>query len=521
MISCGISYGQTASQPAAPATTSAPSAADFEFVPPTYDREGILRPRQKYTDTITRGMEFILKQQEPWAGDNTVLDEEGRTRPGYFFYSMGYDKQMNAVGQAGTNRGAAYPAFHHAIYIETFLDYYVYSGNPESLQRARDLADWNIAHSTPADCLYPYIPYSTIYKGKPGGGPDGDAIVPSKGGIMGMAYLRLYRMTRDEKYLQAAERIAITLQKTQRPKGNWYYRVNPVTGKVTDPYSSAMIYPVILFEALDELTGKPRFADAAQKALQWILSGPAKTMNWNCFFEDVVIAENPQNRINWDAIDTAIYFLKHSDRNKEYVKTAEKIAAWVEKNFVKPDEHYPTSEAVYEQFVCYRPMSGHTGHWALLLCEFYRVTGDDAYRKRVLNIASYITYHLQKDNHFSVGPNWGKSCWYSLQFGPILHLITIMGEFPQAMSRGESHLLRTTAAVQSIRYEPETITYTTDAASTDVLKLAFIPDEIRVNGKLIQEGDEGPNRYELNPLTLALRLHHEKGEVVVLRKMPE
>ena len=44
-----------------------------------------------------------------------------------------------------SERQLSYPARQHAYFIFTFLHYYAYTGDPEWLLRARDLADWNLA----------------------------------------------------------------------------------------------------------------------------------------------------------------------------------------------------------------------------------------------------------------------------------------------------------------------------------------------------------------------------------------
>ena len=136
--------------------------------------------------------------------------------------------------------------------IQTFLNYYVYSGREEALKQAEELAAWNISHSTPLDWKYGGLPYSTIHNGKLGGAVDGDAIMTDKPAIMAGAYLRLFRTTGKQEYRKAAEQVANTLAKTQLPEGNWPFRVNPKTGEVREQYTSSVIYAVELFEQLDQ-----------------------------------------------------------------------------------------------------------------------------------------------------------------------------------------------------------------------------------------------------------------------------
>src|ERR687897_164931 len=57
-------------------------------------------------------------------------------------------------------RTFCFPARQHAYFINTFLLYHAYSGEAEWLQRAKDLGDWNLAHSTPADAAWANLPWA-------------------------------------------------------------------------------------------------------------------------------------------------------------------------------------------------------------------------------------------------------------------------------------------------------------------------------------------------------------------------
>src|SRR6266542_6658176 len=80
--------------------------------------------------------------------DNSLRDENGKKVPPYIYHAVIEDDNRFSYR-------VSYPAYHHAYLIEAFLNYYNYSGNPEALRRARELADWTIAHSTPAGWKWP------------------------------------------------------------------------------------------------------------------------------------------------------------------------------------------------------------------------------------------------------------------------------------------------------------------------------------------------------------------------------
>jgi hypothetical protein len=483
---------------------------------PKHDEKGNLLPLQSYGETIKRGMNFILEDQTSWAKGNKITTEEGKIRPPYFFYCLAFDGQLDGAGSSWTNCNTAYPAFHHAVFIQTFLDYYVYSGKEEALKRAEELAAWNISHCTPLDWKYGGLPYSTLKNGKLGGSVDADAIMTDKPAIMAGAYVRLFRTTGKQEYRNAAEQIASTLAKTQLPEGNWPFRVNPKTGEVREGYTSSVIYAIELFEQLDELAGEKRYAAAKAKALKWLLKGPVQTANWKGFYEDITTDEGQNNRTNFDCIDTARYLLRHRDENEKYLPLVLKLYDWVKKTFVDEKHTYGPAEAVREQLVCNVRMGVHSGHWAMLVAELFKATGEERYRKDALNTASYITYLLQPDNHISVGREWHeRECWYSCHFGAVFFLLELVGYFPEAAPDGENHLLCGSAVVQTIRYEPNKVAYTTDGSSSDVLKLAFRPQEITVDGQPLAAGDRGKKGWTFDAQTGILRLVHDAGRVLI------
>lgn len=494
------------------------AADDPVFPPAKHDPAGNLLPLQSYGETIRRGMKFLLEDQNTWAKGNSIKDEDGRLRPPYFFYCVAFNG--NGQLEDGVDegwRGTAYPAGFYAIYINSLLNYYIYSGNGKALQQAEALADWNMAHSTPADWPYGNLPYSTSHRGKVGGHIDGDALMTDKAAIMANAYLRLYQTTRKPEYLQAARRIADTLVRTQLPEGNWPFRVEPRTGAVREPYTSSTIYAVMLFETLDSLSGQKTYAIPRDKAFTWLLNGPVKNMNWNGFYED--IAANPDNRNNYDCIDTACYLIRHRAENKEFMPIALRLHDWMRKTFVDQAHMYAPAPAVREQLVCNYRMAGHTAHWAMLLGCLYDATGEEQYRVALLNAASLITYHLQSDNRVTLGPEWKEGShrffWYSNSFACMRDLMAMLGYCPEAAPDHENHVLSYSSALRNVAYGPASVAYTTDAGSSEILKLAFRPTMITVNGSAVAPGNGITNGYIFNSQTGILRLAHKGGAVVV------
>ena len=260
------------------------------------DSDGMLLPHLSYHEVVMRGMNFILNEHDGWfKGDKSVLkDEVGTELPAYVLYA---NLQKNGeLFPDAIDRFVSYPAFHHAAYIAAFLKYYEYSGDQNALSKAKMLADWNIAHSTPADWPYGSLPYSTYYQGQPGGFRDGNTIMTDKPAMMGLAYLGLHKATGEEKYLNASFAISRTLAQTQSREGNWPFRVNPQTEEVKEQYTSSAVYALQLFEGLDKFRGTNLFKKNADRTFQWIMKNPSEPIGgWD--FTRILPMIQPTERI--------------------------------------------------------------------------------------------------------------------------------------------------------------------------------------------------------------------------------
>lgn len=101
--------------------------------------EGVVMPRRPVAEAIAEAMLLLKKTDGAY-----VPGKMDSNLAGYFTSAH--------VKEDGTrsDRKLAFPARQHAYFIFTFLRYYAYTGEREWLLRAGDLAEWNLAHSTPA-----------------------------------------------------------------------------------------------------------------------------------------------------------------------------------------------------------------------------------------------------------------------------------------------------------------------------------------------------------------------------------
>ena len=389
------------------------------------DKDGNLLPLQSYDETIRRGMSFLLDDHLKWfkGPAESLLDEKGQTQMPWVFYSN--LQQNGAPFPNSVDRFVSYPAFHHALMIRTLIDYGRYTGDKRSLAEAVKLADWEIAHSTPADLPYGSLPWSTYEAKKPGGFRDKTGLMPDKAAIMALAYIQLHEATGEMRFLNAAEAIAKTLAARQRENGTWPFRVDPKTEQVIEEYTSSVIYAIQLFESLDKLNGNDRYRTNRDKTWNWLLNGPIKTKEFRGFYEDIVPSKD--GRTNYDCLDTIRYLLANRTDSNGYLEMAKDLNAWVEKIFLDKIKGFEPAEGIREQLQCNVVMGIHSLNWASMLLELAEATGDEKLKQRAEQTANYITYYLQPDNRIVVGFQYNQ-WWYSCHAGVVLYLLDFVGK---------------------------------------------------------------------------------------------
>lgn len=105
------------------------------------------------------------------------------------------------------------------------------------------------------------------------------------------------------------------------------------------------------------------------------------------------------------------YLCRHKDEDPAYVAEATRLNRWVEDQLVT---FGPTNESspvrakgplVFEQFVCWWPMCGHTAHWLMTLIELHKATGESLYLDKAKAAANAICAAQYEDGQFST---WGR-----------------------------------------------------------------------------------------------------------------
>ncbi len=479
--------------------------------------DGVVLPCRPVADAITKAMEFLKK-----ADGGYVPGRIDGALAGYFTSAF-----VNPDGTR-SERQLAYPARQHAYFIFTFLRYYAYTGDREWLLRARDLADWNVAHSTPPNAVYANLPYSTFSNGKPGGSRDQDSIEPDKAAFLGSAYIALYEATAETKYLAAARAIAETLIHRQREDGSWPFRVLPEDGTVRQDFGGAPVFLVEFFEDLLRYEDNPAWHRAHARALEYMKLTNVESNRWGTYHEDITL--KPPDYLSAEPMSfTADYLFRHGKAHPEYVEMGRRILRRMEERLVHTDGHAAApAPAVAEQAGFNHIMPGHTARYCLALADLYSLTRDEQVKRRALSGINALTYMqapsgLFRTFFYSVNPKAAKkkrSDWYSQHLYTVCHVLESMSRLPELAPAGQDHLLGSSVFVRDVRYSPRQVRFTTIAPSSTELKLSFVPkavyagpQELKPTKEPPAEGDVG---WSFDSTTGVLRVRHDRGQVEIV-----
>jgi hypothetical protein len=456
------------------------------------------------------------------------------------------------------------PAGLYAMFVDSALSFYAYSGDAVMLERVREMLDYQLAHgTTPSNWEWANIPYASSdpdaleYVGAddtyfckkedkisiPCGRGDGHYVVePDKIGELGLGYLRFYELAGDDKYrdaaLACAKALATHAQSGDLLHSPWPFRVFAHTGVVREAYTANLIAAIKLFDELMRigLGSSSAYQRARQMAWDWLMTYPMKNNLWNAYFEDVPIDKNLDNWNQYIAAETARYLMENPDKDAEWKGHVSGLIAWIEKNFavdVKATEQY---RLVQQETIQYGKqwganviseqsredmdkMGSHTARYASLCALWYEKSGDVLFKDKAFRSFNWATYMAQEDGRITEAMAESEF-WYSDGYADYMrHFLAGMGSIPEWAPPKEDHLLRSSSVVQKINYVPEEVHYSTfDPAATEVLRLSFTPAQITVDGTLLprQKETAGPG-WAFDTTLGVLRIRHQKARNIVIR----
>lgn len=411
---------------------------------------------------------------------------------------------------------------------------YPYTGDERMLVFLEDFVDYELEHGlTPADYAWARVPYASAdpgardYRGWSSHGTD--YIEPHVVGEDGYAYLRLYEMTGNTKYLEAAIRCANALVKNYK-KGDeshspWpvrcYARDGRTEGRPMGPYSANVIEPIMLFDELMRLHqgDVASYSRVRQNAWLWFQTYPLANNVWVGYFEDVVPSMENMNQVI--PLEFARYVLLHPEKDPQWREHARNLIDWVKTTpkwpkYIVHGATVTTEQGNGSEFCCNLPnqcCDSHTSRLAAVEALYFARTGDESYREAAFRSYNWVTYFqgLPGKTHAPWGENqW----WFTDEFadGP-RRLMDAFWAVPEWAPADESHLLGSSSVVNKISYGKGSVTYSTfDSESTDVLRLDFVPDAVTANGRPIPRAKVLPatgSGFVFDDSTHVLRIRHD------------
>ena len=417
--------------------------------------------------------------------------------------------------------------------MEGFLEHlYAYSGDQRTLTFLESFFDYELEHGlTPEGYAWSQVPYASANPGArhySGWSQLGeDYIEPPIVGEDGYAYLRLYEMTGNIKYLRAAIRCADALVKNYKvgdeTHSPWPVRCYARDGKLESnpamgPYSANVIEPVMLFDELIRLKqgDVAGYVQVRSGAWDWFQKYPLANNVWVGYFEDTPPTMANMNQVI--PLEFARYVLLHPDKDPQWREHARKLIEWVKTTpkwpkYIVHGATVTTEQGNGIEFCCNSPnqcCDSHTARLAAVEALYYAKTGDIAYRDMAFRSYNWVTYFqgLSRDAHAPFSTQW----WFTDQFadGP-RRLMDGFWAVPEWAPSDESHLLGSSSIVTKISYRKNSVTYSTfDPDSSDVLRLDFTPEFVMANGSPLTRRDNlDAAGFTFDDKSQVLRIRHD------------
>ena len=458
-----------------------------------------------------------------------LWDQYNRQRLYYFYCCFDFDR--TTFEMAPDQHWANSTGYLRAM-LQGFIErLYPYTGDARMLTFLQDFVDYEMENGlTPKGYAWPEVPYASANPGArryTGWSQHGeDYIEPHVVGEDGYAYLRLYEMTGNTKYLEEAIRCADALLKNVQPgdatHSPWpvrcYARDGRADGGPMGVYSANVVEPIMLFDELIRLGqgDVAGYAQVREGAWEWFQKYPLTNNVWVGYFEDVSPTMENMNQVI--PLEFARYVLLNPDKDPQWRAHAQTLIEWVKTTpkwpkYIVHGATVTTEQGNGKAFCCNLPnqcCDSHTARLAATEALYYSMTGDIAYKEAAYRSYNWVTYFqgLSKDASAPFGSQW----WFTDEFadGP-RRLMDAFWAVPEWAPADESHLLGSSSVVTRISYGKSSVTYSTfDPRSVDVLRLDFVPRRITADGKPLSSSKNlGESGYVFDAATRVLRVRHD------------
>jgi len=388
---------------------------------------------------------------------------------------------------------------------------YQYTGDQSVIEDMKYMADEYLDRSLSSPSSYwPHLPYpynteihSGIYDGDMENGKG--ILQPDKAGNFGQELVTLYKITDEQKYLDAAVRIARVLAEKTSPGNNdkspLPFRVNPETGNSGILYSNnrdgkavtKALYTanwtgtLILFQEMQrfDAINEELYKKSFDTILEWMREYPLKTNKWGPFFEDIPGWSNTQT----NAVTFAMFIMLNLDLFPDWKKNVKGIFDWTYQELGNKEYSQYGVTVINEQTVYRVPGNSHSSRQASMELLYTVLSGDTTFRTNAIRTLHWATYMVDWDGKNRYIRN---DVWLTDGYGDyVRHYLRAMATLPELAPAHKNKLLESSSVVTKIEYSPKKITYKTfDAEAIELLRLTAKPVKILAAGEELPESNE-------------------------------
>ncbi len=335
--------------------------------------------------------------------------------------------------------GLPEPDYAHNAYpckmIESIITAMVYyaklePSNAESaIQLARRAADYLLSITPDGDDPLAGLPPTYSFDGL--NAESVNKVAPAAEGCLGttmmiypvsagIGFLKLFDVTGDDKYFNAALRIAEYYKANVLPCGSWYLLYDCKTGKPLTNNICIEFRFIEFFHRLYEKTSDEIWHELELGHYRYISETCLKTYKWEGQFEDVKVSGNYQNLTHFGANKMIRYIATNFSDDAEMVAKAVELMRFVEDQFVVWGE-YPIwdpngsnmpqfSPAGLEQYYCYCPIDSSTATIMSAFADMYLLTNDRLYLEKAMALGDTVT--RMQDSESGMIPTFfiGENC---------------------------------------------------------------------------------------------------------------
>lgn len=438
--------------------------------------------------------------------------------PMYYFYCAFRVKDNNLVPDEWTNDiGEKLPNWFESARL-----YYAYSGDERPLKIVAHMADYTLKHGiSPSDFAWPDFPYTcanagdTVFRGFTSAKRFVQhEIQVDHAAEMGLTFYRLYQYKGDNRYRDAAIKIANTLMakmvKGTATNSPWPYRVVMSNGEITSAYGANWTGAYLLFDELiqgDE--GRVNEYEKGKKTIkEFLLSYPARTGYWTDGHSDTPVNSNTY-KSNLSASNYKLLLFDYPEFDPQWKASMPKLIKWTEEHFVERGTggepgHMWGANVVGEQDDFLVKMDYQTARYAAECARWYAITGDATFREKAYRSLNWVTYCSDSTGRAYESPlskdvsNWWSDCYGE---GPRM-FYHVFAAIPEWAPPGQNHILYGAAVLKEVAYGQREIAYTAVAKKgTEYMRTSFLPGRVTVGGRPQPRSDvEGKPGYRITKL---------------------